>query len=87
MIIPRRATYPRCKQNEIGIQCTALTACRNPATLSEKQWHSLIRTNALLNGHRLVFTRAGTEIGDSVSLRFRRIERAPYTGTSIHIRQ
>lgn len=54
---------------------------RNPAEMSQKDWHAVTRNNSLMNGHRLVFTPGGTDAkGTTVPVKFRRIERAPYSG-------
>jgi hypothetical protein len=48
--------------------------------MSEKDWNTVIRNNNLLSAHRLVFSNLG-QLGDGTKqVKFRRIERAPYSG-------
>jgi hypothetical protein len=48
--------------------------------MSEKEWNVVIRNNALTSAHRLVFSKSGQDIEGRETLKFRRIERAPYSG-------
>ncbi|CEO58383.1 hypothetical protein PMG11_03112 [Penicillium brasilianum] len=51
----------------------------NPADMSEKEWNIVIRNNALTSAHRLVFSNGGQDLEGKETLKFRRIERAPYS--------
>ncbi|KAJ6148985.1 hypothetical protein N7471_000184 [Penicillium samsonianum] len=51
----------------------------NPADMSEKEWNAVIRNNNLLSAHRLVFSNLGRLTDGSKKVKFRRIERAPYS--------
>ncbi|KAJ5939737.1 hypothetical protein N7466_002871 [Penicillium verhagenii] len=51
----------------------------NETTLSEKDWNSVIRNNNLLSAHRLVFSNLGRLTDGTKKVKFRRIERAPYS--------
>ncbi|KAJ5889248.1 hypothetical protein N7504_010058 [Penicillium tannophilum] len=55
----------------------------NPADLSEKEWNAVIRNNNLLAAHRLVFSNLGQATDGSKRVKFRRIERAPYSGSAM----
>lgn len=48
--------------------------------MSEKEWNAVIRNNNLLSAHRLVFSNLGRLTDGSKKVKFRRIERAPYSG-------
>ena len=48
--------------------------------MSEKEWSIVIRNNALTSAHRLVFSNGGQDLDGKETLKFRRIERAPYSG-------
>ncbi|KAJ5099249.1 hypothetical protein N7532_006250 [Penicillium argentinense] len=47
--------------------------------MSEKEWNAVIRNNNLLSAHRLVFSNLGRLTDGSKKVKFRRIERAPYS--------
>ncbi|PIG84232.1 hypothetical protein AARAC_006018 [Aspergillus arachidicola] len=51
----------------------------NPADMSEKEWNIVIRNNSLTSASRLVFSNLGRASDGSKKLKFRRIERAPYS--------
>ncbi|KAL5334611.1 hypothetical protein BJX70DRAFT_402421 [Aspergillus crustosus] len=51
----------------------------NPADMSEKDWNAVIRNNNLLSAHRLVFSNLGRLSDGTKQVKFRRIERAPYS--------
>ncbi|CAI7567911.1 unnamed protein product [Penicillium glandicola] len=51
----------------------------NPADMSEKEWNAVIRNNNLLSAHRLVFSNLGRLTDGTKKVKFRRIERAPYS--------
>ncbi|OGM42255.1 hypothetical protein ABOM_009045 [Aspergillus bombycis] len=51
----------------------------NPADMSEKEWNVVIRNNSLTSASRLVFSNLGRASDGSKKLKFRRIERAPYS--------
>ncbi|GAB1198626.1 hypothetical protein APSETT444_007953 [Aspergillus pseudonomiae] len=48
--------------------------------MSEKEWNVVIRNNSLTSASRLVFSNLGRASDGSKKLKFRRIERAPYSG-------
>ncbi|GAB1207397.1 hypothetical protein APSETT445_006113 [Aspergillus pseudonomiae] len=52
----------------------------NPSDMSEKEWNVVIRNNSLTSASRLVFSNLGRASDGSKKLKFRRIERAPYSG-------
>ncbi|UKZ48269.1 hypothetical protein TrVGV298_002492 [Trichoderma virens] len=54
-------------------------ATTSPADMSEKEWNVVIRNNALTSAHRLVFSKDGQDNEGKEVLKFRRIERAPYS--------
>ncbi|KAL7941068.1 hypothetical protein V8C42DRAFT_336017 [Trichoderma barbatum] len=49
-----------------------------PADMSEKHWGVVLRNNSILNGHRIVFSGENSQ-SKPEKVKFRRIERAPYT--------
>ncbi|KAL7928628.1 hypothetical protein V8C35DRAFT_317808 [Trichoderma chlorosporum] len=49
-----------------------------PADMSEKHWGVVLRNNSILNGHRIVFSGENRQ-NKPEDVKFRRIERAPYT--------
>ncbi|KAE8141608.1 hypothetical protein BDV38DRAFT_268395 [Aspergillus pseudotamarii] len=51
----------------------------NPADMSEKEWNIVIRNNSLTSASRLVFSNLGRALDGTKKLKFRRIERAPYS--------
>lgn len=51
----------------------------NPTDMSEDEWNAVIRNNNLLGAHRLVFSNLGQMTDGSKLVKFRRIERAPYS--------
>ncbi|OJJ32909.1 hypothetical protein ASPWEDRAFT_185366 [Aspergillus wentii DTO 134E9] len=51
----------------------------NPAEMSEQEWSAVIRNNSLTSASRLVFSNLGREPDGTQKVRFRRIERAPYS--------
>ncbi|KAE8414453.1 hypothetical protein BDV36DRAFT_286156 [Aspergillus pseudocaelatus] len=51
----------------------------NPADMSEKEWNVVIRNNSLTSASRLVFSNLGRASDGTKKLKFRRIERAPYS--------
>lgn len=58
--------------------------------MSEKDWHAVARMNSLLNAHRFVFTQPESDEktkkdkgGKGEHLKFRRIEKAPYSGKQL----
>ncbi|KAJ5560565.1 hypothetical protein N7513_002964 [Penicillium frequentans] len=59
----------------------------NPADLSEKEWNAVIRNNNLLAAHRLVFSNLGQNTDGVKRVKFRRIERAPYSAFVLKPRQ
>lgn len=48
--------------------------------MSEKEWNIVIRNNSLTSASRLVFSNLGRASDGTKKLKFRRIERAPYSG-------
>jgi hypothetical protein len=48
--------------------------------MSEKDWNVVLRNKNLLSAHRLVFSNLGQMIDGTKAVKFRRIERAPYSG-------
>ncbi|EIT75725.1 hypothetical protein AO1008_08415 [Aspergillus oryzae 100-8] len=54
--------------------------------MSEKEWNIVIRNNSLTSASRLVFSNLGRASDGSKKLKFRRIERAPYSGIRMKFR-
>lgn len=79
------------RKGETETQSNTIAIDRNPAEMSEKDWHAVTRINSILNGHRFAFAQSfkkptssdnnpGNAQVEEGTLIFRRIERAPYTG-------
>ncbi|KAF3063460.1 hypothetical protein CFAM422_010123 [Trichoderma lentiforme] len=63
----------------VGNWCARTKLYSEPADMSEKHWSVVLRNNSILNGHRIVFSGENSP-NKPEKVKFRRIERAPYTG-------